>query len=74
MNRVLYQLVSTTYTNLLYFLRLHTYHDARADCDASPTVRVGYDVPEPNTQESNGNQPHSIQEVRVVLIMEPGNH
>lgn len=51
-----------------------TYHDACANGDASPAVSVGYDVPKPYTQESNGNQPHGVQEVGVVLVVEPGNH
>lgn len=48
-----------------------TYHDAGADGDASAAVRVRHYVTEPHAEEGDGYQPHGVQQVGMVFVVEP---
>ncbi len=43
--------------------------DAGEDGDAAAAVRVGHDVTVADGQERDGNEPHGVEEVGVVLVM-----
>lgn len=48
-----------------------TYHDTRADCYSSATVRVRDYVSKPNTQERDGDEPHGVEEVGMIFVVKP---
>lgn len=48
-----------------------TYHDTRTDRDPSTAVGVGNDVTEADTQERDRDEPHRVQQVGVLFIVEP---
>ena len=49
-------------------------HHAGGDGDAAPAVGVGHDVAVADRQEGDGDQPHRVQQVGVLLVMVPGHH
>ena len=50
---------------------LTTHHDARGDRDATAAIRVGHDVAVADAQERDGNQPHRVEQIRVLLVVVP---
>lgn len=48
-----------------------TYHDSGAYSYSSSAVSVRHNVTEAHRQEGDGNEPHGIQEVGVLLVMKP---
>jgi hypothetical protein len=53
----------------IYQYGVTTYHHPSSDSYASATVRVGHDVSISHTQEGDGNEPHCVQQVRVLLVV-----
>lgn len=48
------------------------YHYSSGNGYTSTAVRVGYDVAETHAQKRDCDEPHSIKEIRVLLVVEPG--
>ena len=47
----------------------NAYHHSRSDRYAPATVGIRNNVTIANTQEGDGDQPHCVQQIRVLLIM-----
>ena len=48
-----------------------SYHHAGGDGDAPAAVCVRHDVPVAHAEEGDGDEPHGVQQVGVLLIMIP---
>ena len=48
-----------------------SYHHAGGDGDAPAAVCVRHDVAVAHTEEGDGDEPHGVQQVGVLLIMIP---
>jgi hypothetical protein len=48
-----------------------TYHDAAREGNASATVRVGHYVSVADAKQRDGDQPHRVEKICVVYIVEP---
>ena len=46
-----------------------TYHDSGADCNGSPAVGVRYNIAVADRQECDGNEPHGIEQIRMLDIV-----
>ena len=46
-----------------------TYHDSRADCNGSTAVGVRYNIAVADRQECDGNEPHGIEQIRMLDIV-----
>ena len=46
-----------------------THHHACRDGYAPATVSVWYDIPVSHTQEGDGNEPHSVEQIGMLLIV-----
>lgn len=50
---------------------LTTHHDARGHRDPTAAVSIGNDITVPDAQERDGDQPHRVEQVRVLLVVVP---
>jgi hypothetical protein len=48
-----------------------THHDAGRDSDTSTAIRVGHDVTVADAQKRDGNQPHGVEKIGVLLVVVP---
>ena len=51
------------------FLGFETHHDACSDGDTSTAVRVGHNVSVADAQERDGDEPHGVEQVGVLLVV-----
>ena len=47
------------------------HHHASGDGDPPAAVGVGHDVPVAHAEEGDGDQPHGVQQVGVLLVVIP---
>lgn len=47
-----------------------SYHHSGGDGNTSTAVCVGYNVAEADAQESDGDEPHGVEEICVFLVVE----
>ena len=47
------------------------HHDAAKQTDASAAIGVGHDISVAHAQKGNGNEPKTIQDIPIFLIMIP---
>lgn len=52
------------------FLYGCSYHHSGGDGNTSTAIRVGHDVAETDAQERDGDEPHGVEEIRVLLVVE----
>lgn len=50
-----------------------THHDASRDSDTATAVSVGHDVAVTDAQKRDGNQPHGVEQIGVLLVVVPEN-
>jgi hypothetical protein len=48
-----------------------THHDASRDGDTASAVRVGHNVAVADAQKRDGNQPHGVEQIGVLLVVIP---
>ena len=48
-----------------------THHHAGGYGDAPTAVRVRHDVAEAHAEKGDGYEPHGVEEIRVLLVVEP---
>lgn len=49
----------------------YSYHHSGGDSYTSTAVCVGHNVTEADAQESDGDEPHGVEEICVFLVVEP---
>lgn len=48
-----------------------SYHYAGRDGNPPTTVSIRHNIPKPNAEEGYGNEPHRVQQVCVIFVVEP---
>ncbi len=54
-------------------MALPAHHHAGGDGDASAAVGVGHNVAVSDAEEGDGDQPHRVQQVRVLFVVIPSH-
>ena len=52
-------------------LEVETHHNAGGDGNAAAAVRVGHDVAVADAQEGDGDEPHGVEQVGMLLVVVP---
>lgn len=60
-----------TYSGCRLRMRQRTHRDTTSQCDTSAAVSVGHDIPVADAEKGYGDQPHRVQQIRMILVMEP---